>query len=133
MNKKLLLFLPILFIAISSILIYQTRNTRNEYRETVESSTTNELSAFEQLQMALNKDLIDLGEALISFVHFEDANAATVSTNEEEFTFPLTIVDREANTFSLADIIASPDTFVIGDTFGLATDALDYFYYYPLD
>lgn len=133
MNKKLLLFLPILFIAISSILIYQTRNTRNDYRETVESSNTNELSDFEQLQMALNKDLIDLGEALISFVHFEDANAATVSTNEEKFTFPLTIVDREANTFSLADIIASPDTFVIGDTFGLATDALDYFYYYPLD
>jgi len=133
MNKKLLLFLPILFIAISSILIYQTRNTRNEYRETVESSNTNELSAFEQLQVALNKDLIDLGEALISFVHFEDANTATVSTNEEEFTFPLTIVDREANTFSLADIIASPDTFVIGDTFGLATDTSDYFYYYPLD
>nr|WP_232845459.1 hypothetical protein [Enterococcus innesii] len=114
-------------------MIYQTRNTRNEYRETVESSNINELSAFDQLQMALNKDLIDLGEALISFVHFEDANAATVSTNEEEFTFPLTIVDREANTFSLADIIASPDTFVIGDTFGLATDASNYFYYYRLD
>lgn len=133
MKKKFIFILPILFIGISSILIHQTRNTRNEYRETVESSNTNELSAFDQLQVALNKDLIDLGEALISFVHFEDTNAATVSTNEEEFTFPLTIVDREANTFSLADIIASPDTFVIGDTFGLATDALEYFYYYPLD
>ncbi|MDO7872887.1 hypothetical protein A5882_003822 [Enterococcus sp. 4E1_DIV0656] len=133
MKKKIFYILPILFIGISCLLIYQTRNTRNEYRETVESSNINELSAFDQLQMALNKDLIDLGEALISFVHFEDANAATVSTNEEEFTFPLTIVDREANTFSLADIIASPDTFVIGDTFGLATDASNYFYYYRLD
>lgn len=133
MKKKIFYILPILFIGISCLLIYQTRNTRNEYRETIESSTINELSAFEQLQVALNKDLIDLGEALISFVHFEDADAATVSTNKEEFTFPLTVVDREANTFSLADIIASPDTFVIGDTFGLATDALDYFYYYPLD
>ncbi|MBO1123747.1 hypothetical protein FQS88_18030 [Enterococcus casseliflavus] len=133
MKKKFIFILPILFIGISSILMHQTRNTRNEYRETVESSNTNELSAFDQLQVALNKDLIDLGEALISFVHFEDTNAATVSTNEEKFTFPLTIVDREANTFSLADIIASPDTFVIGDTFGLATDTSDYFYYYPLD
>lgn len=133
MKKKIFYILPILFIGISSILIYQTRNTRNEYRKTVESSTINELSAFAQLQIDLNKDLIDLGEALISFVHFEDANAATVSTNEEEFSFPLTVVDRKANTFSLADIIASPDTFVIGDTFGLATDTSDYFYYYPLD
>ena len=133
MKKKIFYILPILFVGISCLLIYQTRNTRNEYRETIESSNINELSAFEQLQMALNKDLIDLGEALISFVHFEDANAATVSTNEEEFSFPLTVVDREANNFSLADIIASPDTFVIGDTFGLATDTLDYFYYYPLD
>lgn len=133
MKKKIFYILPILFIGISSILIYQTRNTRNEYRKTVESSTINELSAFEQLQIDLNKDLIDLGEALISFVHFEDANAATVSTNEEKFTFPLTVVDRESNTFSLDDINASPNTFVIGDTFGLATDALDYFYYYPLD
>lgn len=133
MKKKIFYILPILFIGISCLLIYQTRNTRNEYRKTVESSTVSELSAFEQLQLSLNKDLIDLGEALISFVHFEDANAATVSTNEEEFSFPLTVVDRESSTFSLADIIASPDTFVIGDTFGLATDALDYFYYYPLD
>lgn len=133
MKKKIFYILPILFIGISSILIYQTRNTRNEYRKTVESSTINELSAFAQLQIDLNKDLIDLGEALISFVHFEDANAATVSTNEEKFTFPLTVVDRESNTFSLDDINASPNTFVIGDTFGLATDALDYFYYYSLD
>ncbi|WP_429976898.1 hypothetical protein [Enterococcus sp. AZ051] len=133
MKKKIFYILPILFIGISCLLIYQTRNTRNEYRKTVESSTVSELSAFEQLQLSLNKDLIDLGEALISFVHFEDANAATVSTNEEEFIFPLTVVDRESNTFSLADIIASPDTFGIGDTFGLATDASNYFYYYPLD
>lgn len=88
MKKKIFYILPILFIGISCLLIYQTRNTRNEYRETIESSNINELSAFEQLQVALNKDLIDLGEALISFVHFEDANAATVSTNEEEFRFP---------------------------------------------
>lgn len=132
MKKKLILFLPILFICISGILIYQTRNTRNEYRNTMESSTSAELSPFEQLEQAANKDLVDLGEALISFVYFADGNEATVATEEEEYKLPLTVIDSEKNQFSLDTLHFSPESFIIGDTFGLATDQSGEFYYYPL-
>ncbi|MFJ3332839.1 hypothetical protein [Enterococcus sp. NPDC086594] len=132
MKKKIIILLPIIFIGISAILINQTRSTRNDYRENLETSTSVELSAFEQLQKATNKELIDLGEALISFVHFDDVNAATVTTETKDITFPLTVTDPELNNFSIETLIASPESFIIGDTFGLATDQSGEFYYYPL-
>lgn len=131
MKKKIFILLPIAFISMSSILIYQSRSIRNEYRETVEFSAAVELSAFEQLQKALNKELIDLGEALISFVHFEDINAATVTTETDDITFPLTVTDPESNHFSIESLIASPESFSIGDIFGLAMDEMENYYYYP--
>lgn len=131
MKKKIFILLPIAFIGMSSILIYQSRSIRNEYRETVELSASVELSAFDQLQKATNKELIDLGEALISFVHFEDINAATVTTETDEITFPLTVTDPESNHFSIESLIASPESFSIGDIFGLAMDEIENYYYYP--
>lgn len=131
MKKKIFILLPIAFIGMSSILIYQSRSIRNEYRETVELSASVELSAFDQLQKATNKELIDLGEALISFVHFEDINAATVTTETDDITFPLTVTDPESNHFSIESLIASPESFSIGDIFGLAMDEMENYYYYP--
>lgn len=130
MKKKIIILLPIIFIGISAILIYQTRSTRNDYRENLETSTSVELSAFEQLQKATNKELIDLGEALISFVHFDDVNVATVTTEQEELSFPLSVVDRDSNQFQLVTVNFSPDTLIIGDSFGLATDEMENYYYY---
>lgn len=131
MKKKIIILLPIIFIGISAILIYQTRSTRNDYRENLETSTSVELSAFDQLQKASNKELIDLGEALISFVHFDDVNAATVTTETHDITFPLTVTDPESNNFSIETLIASPESFSIGDIFGLAMDEMENYYYYP--
>ncbi|WP_429966824.1 hypothetical protein [Enterococcus sp. AZ058] len=131
MKKKIFILLPIAFIGMSSILIYQSRSIRNEYRETVELSASVELSAFDQLQKATNKELIDLGEALISFVHFEDINVATVTTETDDITFPLTVTDPESNHFSIESLIASPESFSIGDIFGLAMDEMENYYYYP--
>lgn len=131
MKKKIFILLPIAFIGMSFILIYQSRSIRNEYRDTVELSASVELSAFEQLQKALNKELIDLGEALISFVHFEDINAATVTTDTDDITFPLTVTDPESNHFSIESLIASPESFSVGDIFGLAMDEMENYYYYP--
>ncbi len=131
MKKKIFILLPIAFIGMSSILIYQSRSIRNEYRETVELSASVEFSAFDQLQKATNKELIDLGEVLISFVHFEDINAATVTTETDDITFPLTVTDPESNHFSIESLIASPESFSIGDIFGLAMDEMENYYYYP--
>ncbi|EPH63222.1 hypothetical protein D931_01823 [Enterococcus faecium 13.SD.W.09] len=133
MKKKIFYILPILFIGISSILIYQTRNTRNDYRKTVESSSKSELSPFEQLQQATSKDLVDLGKAMISFVQFIGSNEATITTENEEFKLPLTIKDSETNQFSLETLESSPELFVIGDTFGLAVDEHGTYYYYSLE
>lgn len=133
MKKKIFYILPILFIGISSILIYQTRNTRNDYRKTVESSSKSELSPFEQLQQATSKDLVDLGKAMISFVQFIDSNEATITTEKEELKLPLTIKDSETNQFSLETLESSPELFVIGDTFGLAVDDHGTYYYYSLE
>ncbi|OTO90143.1 hypothetical protein [Enterococcus sp. DIV0385] len=133
MKKKIFYILPILFIGISSILIYQTRNTRNDYRKTVESSSKSELSPFEQLQQATSNDLVDLGKAMISFVQFIDSNEATITTEKEELKLPLTIKDSETNQFSLETLESSPELFVIGDTFGLAVDDHGTYYYYPLE
>lgn len=132
LKKKIFYILPILFIGISSILIYQTRNTRNDYRKTVESSSISEVSPFEQLQQSTSKDLVDLGEAMISFVYFADGNEATVATEKEEYKLPLSVIDSETNQFSLDTLHFSPESFLIGDTFGLATDQSGEFYYYPL-
>lgn len=132
MKKKIFIILPIIFISISAILIYQTRNTRNEYRDTLDSSIHNELSPFEQLEQAANKDLVDLGEALISFVYFADGNEATVTTEKEEYKLPLSVIDSEKNQFSLDTLHFSPESFIIGDSFGLATDQSGELYYYPL-
>lgn len=132
MKKKLFLLLPLLFICISGILIYQTRNTRNEYRNTVESSAVPELTPFEKLQNATNTDLVDLGEAMISFVHFEDKEA-TLTTDNTVIKLPLTVVDSETNQFSLETLKSSPKTFIIGDVFGLAIDENDAYYYYSLE
>ncbi|MDO7880197.1 MAG: hypothetical protein Q6A85_12170 [Enterococcus mundtii] len=133
MKKKIFYILPILFIGISSILIYQTRNTRNDYRKTVESSSKSELSPFEQLQQATSNDLVDLGKAMISFVQFIDSNEATITTEKEELKLPLTIKDSETNQFSLETLESSPELFVIGDTFGLAVDDHGTYYYYSLE
>ncbi|WP_429962082.1 hypothetical protein [Enterococcus sp. AZ083] len=133
MKKKIFYILPILFIGISSILIYQTRNTRNDYRKTVESSSKSELSPFEQLQQATSNDLVDLGKAMISFVQFIDSNEATITTDKEELKLPLTIKDSETNQFSLETLESSPELFVIGDTFGLAVDDHGTYYYYSLE
>jgi len=133
LKKKIFYILPILFIGISSILIYQTRNTRNDYRKTVESSSKSELSPFEQLQQATSKDLVDLGKAMISFVQFIDSNEATITTEKEELKLPLTIKDSETNQFSLETLESSPELFVIGDTFGLAVDDHGTYYYYSLE
>lgn len=133
MKKKIFYILPILFIGISSILIYQTRNTRNDYRKTVESSSKSELSPFEQLQQATSNDLVDLGKAMISFVQFIDSNEATITTEKEELKLPLTIKDSETNQFSLETLESSPELFVIGDTFGLAVDNHGTYYYYSLE
>ncbi|MEI1233213.1 hypothetical protein [Enterococcus mundtii] len=133
MKKKIFYILPILFIGISSILIYQTRSTRNDYRKTVESSSKSELSPFEQLQQATSKDLVDLGKAMISFVQFIDSNEATITTEKEELKLPLTIKDSETNQFSLETLESSPELFVIGDTFGLAVDDHGTYYYYSLE
>ena len=132
-KKKIFYILPILFIGISSILIYQTRNTRNDYRKTVESSSKSELSPFEQLQQATSNDLVDLGKAMISFVQFIDSNEATITTEKEELKLPLTIKDSETNQFSLETLESSPELFVIGDTFGLAVDDHGTYYYYSLE
>ncbi len=131
MRKNFLIILPLIFICISTILIHQTRNNRNEHIKTIESSSPVELSAFEQLQKATNKELIDLGEALISFVHFEDINTATITTETDDITFPLTVTDPESNHFSIESLIASPESFSIGDIFGLAIDEMENYYYYP--
>ncbi|EPH62572.1 hypothetical protein D932_02470 [Enterococcus casseliflavus 14-MB-W-14] len=133
MKKKALIILPIIFICISALLIYQSRGIRNDYRETLDSSESVELSAFEELQKASDKELVDLGEALISFVHFEDANVATITTKKEELSFSLTVVDRASNQFQLDTLKFSPDKFLIGDSFGLASDELNNYYYYSLD
>ena len=133
MNKKMFLFLPILFISIGSILIYQTRNTRNDYHETAESSTTNEFSAFEQLQQTIDKELNDLGEALIAFVHFEERNLATITTDNEFLSLPVEVTNVDKNEFRLSTVISSPDNLVVGRTFGLAIDDQTNHYYYPLD
>lgn len=130
MRKNFFIILPLVFICISTILIYQTRNNRYDHLKTIESSAAVELSAFEQLQKATNKELIDLGEALISFVHFDDVNVATVTTEQEELSFPLSVVDRDSNQFQLVTINFSPDTLIIGDSFGLATDEMENYYYY---
>lgn len=131
MRKNFLIILPLIFICISTILIYQTRNNRYDHLKTIESSSSVELSAFEQLQKATNKELIDLGEALISFVHFDDINTATVTTETDDITFPLTVNDPESNHFSIESLIASPESFSIGDIFGLAMDEMENYYYYP--
>ncbi|RXA57708.1 hypothetical protein EQ871_17360 [Enterococcus casseliflavus] len=133
MKKKALIILPIIFICISALLIYQSRGIRNDYRETLDSSESVALSAFEKLQKASDKELVDLGEALISFVHFEDANVATITTKNEELSFSLTVVDRDSNQFQLDTLKFSPDKLLIGDSFGLASDELDNYYYYTLD
>lgn len=133
MKKKALIILPIIFICISALLIYQSRGIRNDYRETLDSSESVALSAFEKLQKDSDKELVDLGEALISFVHFEDANVATITTKNEELSFSLTVVDRDSNQFQLDTLKFSPDKLVIGDSFGLASDELDNYYYYTLD
>lgn len=133
MKKKALIILPIIFICISALLIYQSRGIRNDYRETLDSSESVALSAFEKLQKASDKELVDLGEALISFVHFEDANVATITTENEELSFSLTVVDRDSNQFQLDTLKFSPDKLLIGDSFGLASDELDNYYYYTLD
>jgi len=133
MKKKALIILPIIFICISALLIYQSRGIRNDYRETLDSSESVALSAFEKLQKDSDKELVDLGEALISFVHFEDANVATITTKNEELSFSLTVVDRDSNQFQLDTLKFSPDKLLIGDSFGLASDELDNYYYYTLD
>ena len=133
MRKKLFIILPITFICISAILIYQTRSNRNEHLKTLESSIPVEPSAFQQLQKTSDKELIDLGEAMISFVHFEEINLATVTIGQEELSFPLTVIDRDSNQFQLDTLEFSPDNFIIGDTFGLASDELSNYYYYSLD
>ena len=133
MKKKALIILPIIFICISALLIYQSRGIRNDYRETMDSSESVALSAFEELQKASDKELVDLGEALISFVHFEDANIATITIKKEDLSFSLTVVDRDSNQFQLDTLKFSPDKLVIGDSFGLASDELNNYYYYTLD
>lgn len=133
MKKKLYIILPILFLSISIFLLYQTHSARNEHRLESEASSSAELSAFEQLQKALNKNLTDLGEGFIQYVHFEDVNEATIVTDNDEIIFPIALIDRETNKFKLEKLISSPDSFFIGDTFGLATDDQTNYYYYPLE
>lgn len=133
MKSKLFLILPITFICLSSILIYQSRNRRNDYRSTIESSFTPESSAFEQLQHELTSDLTDLGEAMITFVYFEDLNQAILSIDDEEIYFQISVTDTEKNQFELIDLADSPSDLTIGSTFGLAEDKNQQYYYYPLE
>ncbi|MBE6172465.1 MULTISPECIES: hypothetical protein [Enterococcus] len=133
MKSKLFLVLPIIFICLSSILIYQSRNRRNDYRSTIESSSIPEPSAFEQLQKGKNKEIVDLGEAMITFVHFEDVNQAILSIGDEEIHFPLSVTNIDKNQFELIGLADSPSNLTIGSTFGLAQDTNQQHYYYPLE
>lgn len=133
MKSKLFLVLPIIFICLSSILIYQSRNRRNDYRSTIESSSILEPSAFEQLQKGKNKEIVDLGEAMITFVHFEDVNQVILSIGDEEIHFPISVTNIDKNQFELIDLADSPSDLTIGSTFGLAQDTNQQYYYYPLE
>ncbi|MGG5325707.1 hypothetical protein IGJ83_003414 [Enterococcus pernyi] len=133
MKSKLFLVLPIIFVCLSSILIYQSRNKRNDYQSTIESSFTPEASAFEQLQYALKSDLTDLGEAMITFVHFEDVNQAILAIGDEEIHLPISVTNIDKNQFELLGLNGSPSTLTIGSTFGLAQDKNQQHYYYPLE
>ncbi|BBM16251.1 predicted periplasmic ligand-binding sensor domain (plasmid) [Enterococcus mundtii] len=133
MKSKLFLILPIIFICLSSILIYQSRNRRNDYRSTIESSSIPEPSAFEQLQKGKNKKIVDLGETMITFVHFEDVNQAILSIGDEEIHFPLSVTNIDKNQFELIGLADSPSNLKIGSTFGLAQDTNQQYYYYPLE
>ncbi|MGL9768983.1 hypothetical protein [Enterococcus sp. DIV0806c] len=133
MKSKLFLVLPIIFICLSSILIYQSRNRRNNYRNTIESSFTPESSAFEQLQQGTNKEVVDLGEAIITFVYFEDINQAILSIGDEEIYFPISVKNIEKKQFELIGLADSPSDLMIGTAFGLAQDKNQQYYYYPLE
>ncbi|EPH88366.1 hypothetical protein D922_03986 [Enterococcus faecalis 06-MB-DW-09] len=133
MKKKLVIILPFVFLSISLIFIYQTHNARKELQATLVSSETRELTGFEQLQQTFDMELTDLGEAFVSFVHFEEPKVAMVSTASEEFTFPISIVNSESHEFNFEDIVASPATISIGESFGLAIDEKDSFYYYSIE
>lgn len=133
MKSKLFLVLPIIFICLSSILIYQSRNRRNDYRSTIESSSILEPSAFEQLQKGKNKEIVDLGEAMITFIHFEDVNQVILSIGDEEIHFPISVTNIDKNQFELIGLADSPSDLAIGSTFGLAQDTNQQYYYYPLE
>ncbi|MFL0441432.1 hypothetical protein ACH0AK_13755 [Enterococcus pernyi] len=133
MKKYIFYLLPICFLTLAGGFLYQSNQIRSENVTQEEFSNTSPRSPFEQLQYAIKSDLTDLGEAMITFVHFEDVNQAILAIGDEEIHFPISVTNIDKNQFELLELNGSPSTLTIGSTFGLAQDKNQQHYYYPLE
>ncbi|UBM07030.1 hypothetical protein [Enterococcus mundtii] len=133
MKKYLFYLLPICFLTLAGGFLYQSNQIRSENIAQNGSSDTSSRSPSEQPQHKLASDLTDLGEAMITFVHFDDVNQAILSIGDEEIHFPITVTNIEKNQFELIGLADSPSDLTIGSTFGLAQDKNQQHYYYPLE
>ncbi|MGM0276519.1 MULTISPECIES: hypothetical protein [unclassified Enterococcus] len=133
MKKYIFYLLPICFLTLAGGLFYQSNQIRSENVTQKESSDTSPRSPFEQLQYEVKSDLTDLGEAMITFVHFEDVNQVILSIGDEEIHFPISVTNIDKNQFELIGLADSPSDLTIGSTFGLAQDTNQQHYYYSLE
>ncbi|UBM07171.1 hypothetical protein [Enterococcus mundtii] len=133
MKKYLFYLLPICFLTLAGGFLYQSNQIRSENIAQNGASDTSPRSPSEQPQHKLTSDLTDLGEAMITFVHFDDVNQAILSIGDEEIHFPITVTNIERNQFELIGLADSPSDLTIGSTFGLAQDKNQQHYYYPLE